>query len=65
MDYFTLPKLSLYTYKYIYRRQGNTSAIEASVYFIADVAEWSRVLDIRLSDWYCSVSKEWVDKVEK
>ena len=23
---------------------------------IADVAEWSRALDIRLSDWCCSVS---------
>ena len=22
----------------------------------ADVVEWSRVLDIRLSDWFCSVS---------
>jgi hypothetical protein len=21
-----------------------------------DVAEWSRALDIRLSEWYCSVS---------
>jgi hypothetical protein len=27
------------------------------LYFnIADVAEWSRALDIRLSDWCCSVS---------
>jgi hypothetical protein len=28
--------------------------------YIADVAEWSRVLDIRLSDWCCSVSMVWV-----
>jgi hypothetical protein len=25
-------------------------------FYIADAVEWSRVLDIRLSDWYCSVS---------
>ena len=25
----------------------------------ADVAEWSRALDIRLSDWCCSVSMVW------
>jgi hypothetical protein len=25
-------------------------------FYIADVVEWSRVLDIRLSDWCCSVS---------
>jgi hypothetical protein len=25
-------------------------------FYIADVAKWSRALDIRLSDWYCSVS---------
>jgi hypothetical protein len=24
--------------------------------YIADVVEWSRALDIRLSDWCCSVS---------
>ena len=28
------------------------------LYFnIADVAEWSRALDIRLSNWYCSGGK--------
>jgi hypothetical protein len=26
----------------------------------ADVVEWSRALDIRLSDWCCSVSMVWV-----
>ena len=31
------------------------------LYFnIADVSEWSRALDIRLSDWCCSVSMVWV-----
>jgi hypothetical protein len=28
--------------------------------YIADVIEWSRALDIRLSDWCCSVSMVWV-----
>jgi len=27
--------------------------------YIADMAEWSRALDIRLSGWYCSVSMVW------
>ena len=36
--------------------QGNTSTIEAIFLYIADVAEWYRALDIRLSDWCCSVS---------
>ena len=26
-------------------------------FYIVDVAEWSMALDIRLSDWCCSVSK--------
>ena len=30
-------------------RQGNTSTIEA-IFYIADVTEWSRGLDISLSD---------------
>ena len=29
------------------------------LHFYADVAEWSRPLDIRLSDWCCSVSMVW------
>jgi hypothetical protein len=29
-------------------------------FYIADVAEWSRALDIRLSDWCCSVAMVWV-----
>ena len=31
------------------------------LYFcIVDVVEWSKALDIRLSDWCCSVSMVWV-----
>ena len=37
-------------------RQGNISTFEAIFFYIADVAEWSRVLDIRLIDCCCSVS---------
>ena len=34
---------------------------KVTLYFnIADVAEWSWALDIRLSDWCCSVSMVWV-----
>jgi hypothetical protein len=29
-------------------------------FYITDVAEWSRALDIRVNDWYCSVSMVWV-----
>ena len=29
-------------------------------FYIADVVEWSRALDIRISDWCCSVSMVWV-----
>jgi NADPH-dependent 7-cyano-7-deazaguanine reductase QueF-like protein len=29
-------------------------------FYGADVVEWSRALDIRLSDWCCSVSMVWV-----
>jgi hypothetical protein len=28
-------------------------------FYQADVLEWSRALDIKLSDWYCSVSMVW------
>ena len=30
------------------------------IFYIADVVEWSRALDIRLSDWCCNVSMMWV-----
>ena len=29
-------------------------------FYIVDVVEWSRALDIRLSEWCCSVSMVWV-----
>ena len=29
-------------------------------FYIADVVEWSRALDIRLNDWCCSISMVWV-----
>ena len=28
--------------------------------YIVDVVEWSRALDVRLSEWCCSVSMVWV-----
>ena len=28
--------------------------------YMVDVVEWSRVLDVRLSEWCCSVSMVWV-----
>ena len=27
---------------------------------VSDVVEWSRALDVRLSEWCCSVSMVWV-----
>ena len=31
-----------------------------NVYIYMDVVEWSRVLDVRLSEWCCSVTMVWV-----
>jgi hypothetical protein len=31
-----------------------------SIYIYVDVVEWSRALDVRLSEWCCSVSMVWV-----
>ena len=31
-----------------------------NVYIYMDVVEWSRALDVRLSEWCCSVSMVWV-----
>ena len=28
--------------------------------YIVDVVEWSRALDVRLSEWCCSVTMVWV-----
>ena len=36
-------------------RQGSTTIIEAPFKGV-DVVEWSRALDVRLSEWCCSVS---------
>ena len=30
------------------------------IYMGVDVVEWSRALDVRLSEWCCSVSMVWV-----
>jgi hypothetical protein len=38
----------MYIYIYIYITQG------------VDVVEWSRALDVRLSEWCCSVTMVWV-----
>jgi hypothetical protein len=36
-------------------------AIEANLGWDGeDVVKWSRALDVRLSEWYCSVSMVWV-----
>ena len=46
-----------YVYPYIcLTRQGNTTIIEAPFFKGVDVVEWSRALDVRLSEWCCSVS---------
>ena len=36
-------------------RKGNTTIIEAPFKGV-DVVEWSRALNVRLREWYCSVS---------
>ena len=30
------------------------------IYIYMDVVEWSRALDVRLSEWCCSVSMVWI-----
>ena len=50
------PAQMSYVYLQIFHtREGNTVTIEAP-FFGVDVVEWSRALDIKLSDWCCSVS---------
>ena len=39
--------------------KGNTTIIEAPFKGV-DVVEWSTALDVRLSEWCCSVSMVWV-----
>ena len=34
--------------------------INIYIYIGVDVVEWSRALDVRLSEWCCSVSMVWV-----
>ena len=49
-----------YVYPSIYlTRKGNTRIIEL-LFKGVDVVEWSRALDVRLSEWCCSVSMVWV-----
>ena len=35
-------------------------AINLYIYIYIDVVEWSRALDVRLSEWCCSVTMVWV-----
>jgi hypothetical protein len=49
---FTLIIYNYYIYTYIY--------IHVCMYIGVDVVEWSKALDVRLSEWCCSVSKVWV-----
>ena len=47
----SIPRLAL--------REQNTTIIEAPFLGVV-VVEWSRALDVRLSEWCCSVSMVWV-----
>ena len=40
--------------------KGNTTIIEAPFFKGVDVIEWSRALDVRLSEWCYSVSMVWI-----
>ena len=40
--------------------QVTTSYTSLVYIYIGDVVEWSRALDVRLSEWCCSVSMVWV-----
>ena len=43
--------------KYLYSSLSLSLSLSLSVYiYIVDVVEWSRALDVRLSEWCCSVS---------
>ena len=39
---------------------NDLNLIKQPRFFNLDVVEWSRALDIRLSEWCCSVSMVWV-----
>ena len=49
----------IYIYIYIYTLRDKVTLWLLKLY-IADVTEWSRALDIRLSDWCCSIAMVWV-----
>ena len=45
------------SYVYPSIRLGNTATNGSYIFHVTDVAEWSMALDIRLSDWYCSIDQ--------
>jgi hypothetical protein len=45
---------------YIYIREKVTLRLLKLLFQGVDVVEWSRSLDVRLSEWCCSVSMVWV-----
>ena len=46
---------------YIHRHVKISLNMHVCIYiYIVDVVEWSRALDVRLSEWCCSVSMVWV-----
>jgi hypothetical protein len=45
---------------YIYTREKVTLRLLKLLFQGVDVVEWSRSLDVRLSEWCCSVSMVWV-----
>ena len=55
--------MSMYS-KCKYRNKVNVMVNERmsirKLYLMLDVVEWSRALDVRLSEWCCSVSMVWV-----
>jgi hypothetical protein len=36
------------------------TCLDVYIYNVVDVVEWSRALDVRLSEWCCSVTMVWV-----
>ena len=47
-------------YKKVFLTTSDGNLIEIDIIYIVDVVEWSRALDVRLSEWCCSVSMVWV-----
>ena len=50
----------IYIYIYIVLREKVTLRLLKLLFKGVDVVEWSRALDVRLSEWCCSVSMVWV-----